>query len=348
MKQINTALCSFGMSGLMFHAPFIHAHRGFKLYGIWERSVKKAAEKYPDIISFDSIDTMLADDNIELVIVNTPIYTHYEFAKKALEAGKHVLVEKAFTVTVAEAEELAMLAKKQNRQLCIFQNRRYDSDFKTVKRIVEEGRLGDIKEVEFHYDRFNLELSPKIHKEDGNAGAGILHDLGPHLADQVLFLFGMPAGVFGSLRITRRGSLVNDYLDAMLFYQEFIVRLKAGFIVKEIPYSFILHGNNGSFLKARADVQEDELKAGKLPGGNDWGTEALSAMGLLVTDQSGETCRENIVSEQGNYMEFFNELFEAIRKNKAVPVTAEEGIKVMKLLEAIALSSDTKKIISVS
>ena len=346
MKQINTALCSFGMSGLVFHAPFIEEHPGFNLYGVWERSKKTAAEKYPDVISFDLLEEMLADKNVELVIVNTPNYTHFDLAKKALLAGKHVLVEKAFTVTVSEAQELVELAKIQNKKLAVFQNRRYDSDFKTVKKIFDEGILGDIKEAEFHYDRYNLALSPKAHKETTNAGAGILHDLGPHLIDQALCLFGMPESLFGFLKITRPGSLVNDYFDMTLFYPSFSVRLKAGFIVKEPQPSYILHGTKGSFLKSRGDVQEDTLKTGAKPESNDWGTEPASAQGLLnVLDNEQQTIREFVVTEQGDYLEFYDALYNAIVANAKLPVSGEDGVRVMKIIEAVLESNTSKKVV---
>lgn len=345
MLKINVAICSYGMSGWVFHAPFIHAHPGFNLYGVWERSQKKAAADYPGIKSFDSLEEMLADDVIDLVIVNTPTYTHYEFAKKALQQKKHVLVEKAFTTTVAEAEELADLAKQEGRILGVFQNRRYDSDLKTVKKILDEGLLGEIKEVDFHYDRFTIELSPKAHKETVNAGAGILHDLGPHLIDQALYLFGMPQSVFGYLSITRPQSIVNDYFDILLFYGDFNVRLKAGLIVKEPQPSFIIHGTNGSFLKPRADVQEDELKKGMKPGGADWGKEPGDGKGLLNYLKDGQTHRNYIESEQGNYMELFEKWYEALTQNKPAPVTGEDGVKVMRIIEAVQESNSTKKVI---
>ena len=299
MNVINTALCSFGMSGKVFHAPFIHLHEGFNLYGVWERTNKSADAVYPGIKSFDNLEEMLRDDLIDLVVVNTPNYTHFEFAKKALLANKHVLVEKSFTVTVSEAEELIQLAKTQNRKLSVYQNRRYDSDFKTVRKIVEDGQLGKIVEAEFHFDRYNLNLSPKKHKETINPGSGLLHDLGPHLIDQALVLFGMPLSLFGFLRIQRPLSLVNDYFDLQLFYPAFTVRLKASLIVKEQPAAYSLHGTLGSFVKLRADIQEDELKKGSLPLSESWGIEPVTAQGFMMENKS-ETlyphCKEIMAS----------------------------------------------------
>ncbi len=339
MKQINTALCSFGMSALVFHAPFIVANPGFNLYAVWERSKKNAATIYPSIISFDSLEAMLADEAIELVIVNTPNYTHFEFAKKALLAGKHVLVEKSFTVTVAEAEELISIAKEQDKKLSVFQNRRYDSDFKTVKRIVDGGLLGDIIEAEFHFDRYKPELSPKQHKETDIPGSGLLHDLGPHLIDQALYLFGMPLTVTGFYKTVRPGSVVNDYIDITLYYSKLTVRLRSSLLVKEVLPAYILHGTKGSFIKERADIQEDILKAGAIPGSEDWGTEPVSARGVLNIIDNGETVRTHVDSLQGNYMEFYDALYEAIVNDKPLPVSANDGLNVMKIIEAVIRSA---------
>ena len=345
MQQINVALCSFGMSGWVFHAPFIQAHPGFNLYGVWERSEKKAAKDYPGIISFDSLEALLADPKVDMVVVNTPTYTHYEFTKKALQHRKHVLTEKAFTTTAAEAEELVKLAADNQCILGVFQNRRYDSDLKTIKKLLDEGLLGDIKEVEFHYDRFTLELSPKAHKETRNAGAGLLHDLGPHLIDQSLYLFGMPTAVSGYVATTRPGSVVNDYIDMLLYYNGFNVRLKSSLIVKEPQPSFIVHGTKGSILKPRADVQEDELKKGMKPGVAGWGTEDDAGQGILNIIKDGESIRERLISERGDYMELYNEWHDAILQNKPAPITGEDGWKVMKIIEAVQESNDSRKVI---
>ena len=345
MQKINVALCSFGMSGWVFHAPFIELHPGFNLYAVWERSEKRAAAKYPAIKSFDTIDAMLADDTIDMVVVNTPTYTHFEYAKKALMHNKHVLVEKAFTTTVAEAGELVHMAGQRNLLLGVYQNRRYDSDLKTVKKIIDKGLLGDIKEAEFHYDRYNLALSPKAHKETCNAGSGILHDLGPHLIDQALYLFGMPQSVFGFVGIQRPNSVVNDYVDILLFYPHFNVRLKAGLIVKEPPASFIVHGTKGSFLKPRADVQEDDLKKGMMPDNVDWGKEPDDAMGTLNIVKDGETIREKIISERGDYMEVYNSWYEAITQNKQPFASGKEGLNVMRIIETVQQSHAHKKVI---
>jgi predicted dehydrogenase len=229
------------------------------------------------------------------------VNTHYEYAKQVLLAGKHALVEKAFTTTVAQAQELAAIAKEKGLKLAVFQNRRWDSDFKTVQKIISDNVLGEIVEAEFHFDRYNPILSPKQHKESANSGAGILKDLGPHLIDQALCLFGLPQSVFADIRITREHSLVDDYIDVLLYYSNFRVRLKAGFFVREAIPAYVIHGKKGSFLKLRGDVQEDELKAGNKPNLETWGTESIEKRGLLHTEINGEIIQEIISTLQGIY-----------------------------------------------
>lgn len=346
MNKIKTALCSFGMSGNIFHAPFIQLHEGFDLYAVFERTKNLAQEKYPGITTFRSLEELLADDAIELVIVNTPNYTHFDFAKKALLAGKHVVVEKAFTTTVAEAEELIALASSQNKKISVYQNRRWDSDFKTVRSIVQQKLLGDIVEAEIHFDRYNVNLSPKLHKETPGPGAGIVPDLGPHLIDQALVLFGMPKAVFADATNLRPVSQVEDYVEILLFYDNLRVRLKAGYLVREALPAYIIHGTKGSFIKPRADVQEADLQKGKNLADADWGTEPETGKGLLHTAKDGQTViREYITSERGSYMDYYNGVYEALRNEKQMPVTAVEGANVIRIIEAAFRSVACKSII---
>lgn len=345
MTPIKTAILSFGMSGRVFHAPFIHLHPGFELYGVWERTRSASPEFYPAITLFRSLEELLADKAIELVVVNTPTATHFDYAKKALEAGKHVVVEKAFTTTVEEAIALEELAKKKNKKISVFQNRRWDSDFKTVKKIIQEDWLGEIVEAEIHFDRFKEELSPKPHKEIPGPGAGILNDLSPHLIDQSLHLFGMPEAVFADLRITRPGSKVDDYFEILLYYPRLRVRLKSGYQVREPVPAYIVYGRKGSFLKSRADVQEANLMIDQKPNTSDWGTEPASEQGLLHTEKNGEIIRRKIPSLQGNYYDYYDGVHQALRHDKPMPVTASDGIQVMRIIDAAFESNRLKKII---
>ncbi len=342
MIPINTGLCSFGMSGWVFHAPFITVNPGFNLSAVWERTKNLAQEKYPSIKTYRKLEDMLADDSIELVIVNTPNVTHYEYAKKALEAGKHVVVEKPFTVTVKEGIELIELAKKQNRKLSCYQNRRYDSDYKTIKKVLQQNILGDLVEVEIHFDRFKEELSPKVHKEIPGRGTGSLYDLGSHLIDQALQLFGMPQKIFADIQSMRPISQVDDYFELLLYYKKLRVRLKSSYVVREALPGYIFHGLKGSFIKPKTDVQETLLQAGETPDRSDWGTEPESEMGLVHTEKGGEEIREYIKSERGNYNDYYHGIYEAIRNNKPVPVDPEDALNVIKIIEAAYKSNETK------
>ncbi|HYJ38820.1 MAG TPA: Gfo/Idh/MocA family oxidoreductase [Chitinophagaceae bacterium] len=345
MVHINTALCSFGMSGWVFHAPFLEVHPGFKLYAVWERTKKLAQEKYPTVKSYNTIEAILEDKAIELVIVNTPNYTHHEFAKIALEAGKHVVVEKPFTVFSTQGKELIELAKKKKRKISVYQNRRYDSDYKAIKKIVEEKWLGEMVEAEFHFDRYKEELSPKRHKEIPGPGTGSLYDLGSHLIDQALQLFGDPVEIFADIQAMRPISKVDDYFEVLLYYPHFRVRLKSSYQVREALPGYILHGSKGSFIKPKTDVQEAMLQSGKKPGGADWGTEPESEKGLLHTEKDGRVIRENIPSLKGNYGEFYNGIYEAIRNDGRLPVLPEEGLKVVRVIELAYQSSEEKKVV---
>ncbi|MEO8516520.1 MAG: Gfo/Idh/MocA family oxidoreductase, partial [Flavobacterium sp.] len=339
MKKIKAALLSYGMSGKVFHAPFMELHPGFELLGSWERSSKNIQNDYPNTISYPSLESILEDQSIELVVVNTPIDSHFEYAKKVLMAGKHALVEKAFTATLEEAKELNALAKEKGLKLFVFQNRRWDSDFKTVKKVLSENLLGDIVEAEIHYDRYNPELSPKIHKETANSGSGILRDLGPHVIDQALTLFGLPNAVFADIRFTREHTIIEDYFDILFYYPDFRVRLKAGFFVREALPSFIFHGKKGSFLKSRGDVQEDELKLGKKPNLDSWGTELKSKEGFLHTEMNGDVFNGTIPTLQGNYYDYFDGLYQSMVNDTPEPVSAQDGINVMQIIETAVQSN---------
>lgn len=347
MASINTALCSFGMSGHLFHAPFIDVHSGFNLYGVLERTKNVCQQKYPLVKTFKSLDDLLNDKAIDLVIVNTPNITHYDFTKKAIESGKHVVVEKPFTVKSSEAKELIELAKKHNVKLSVYHNRRWDSDFKTVKKIINKGVLGNIVEAEFHYDRFEPELSYKVHKETPTEGVGSLYDLGSHLIDQALQIFGMPKSVFANLNSFRKNSKVTDYFDVKLYYKSHNVILKSSYFVLEPLPAYSIQGTNGSFIKSKADIQETELQKEIKPNTDNWGIEPASEKGLLHILKNGDSYKELVSTEKGNYMEYYEGIYQAIKNKKEVPVSATEAMQVIEIIEACNKSNSEKRIIQI-
>jgi len=333
------------MSGWVFHAPFIHVHPGFRFYGVWERTKNLAREKYPEVITFRNLDDLLADEQIELVVVNTPSVTHYEYAKQAIEAGKHIIVEKPFTATSAQADELIRPAEENYVNISVYQNRRYDSDYRTVKQVLDAGWLGRIVDAEIRYDRYVPELSYKVHKETPTPAVGALYDLGSHLVDQAIQLFGMPVSVFGDLAINRPGSKVDDYFDLKLFYPSHRVALRSSYYVREPMPGYQFHGTLGSFIKPKTDVQEADLLAGKTPGAEDWGTEPVNQQGLLHTLRDGNIIRQQIPARRGNYRDYYEGIYQALRENAPLPVTAAEGKWVIDLIEAATKSHREKRVI---
>lgn len=336
MKPIKTGLLAFGMSGRIFHAPFIHANPGFLLEAVVERNTKKAAVLYPDIKSYDTSDEMINDPNLELIIVNTPNYTHFDLAKQALLAGKHVLIEKPIAPTVAEAQELFDLGRSVNKEVLIYQNRRWDSDVKAVAQVLEFGQLGKIVEVHFRYDRWRPEIGPKIFKETPMPGSGLLYDLGPHLLDQAINLFGKPLSFTKTLGKHRLNTQVPDYFCIHLKYPEDLnVYLTASMLVAKALPGFLLHGTRGTFIKKRSDTQEAQLDQGMSPLAVGYGVEEAGMEGELtcINPESGKMETVNVPSLKGDFMGIFDAVQQTIRERKPFPITEEEVLLQLYIIE---------------
>ena len=333
---IPTGLLAYGMSGRVFHAPFVALHPGFELKAVVERHEKKAAADYPGINSYNSTEELLADPSIELIIVNTPPHTHFDLAKKALEAGKHVLVEKPIATNSEEVMELYDLARKMDKHLMVYQNRRWDSDFVSMKKVIESGRLGELIEVHFRFDRYKTSLSPKKFKETkGLPGNGLVYDLGPHLLDQAISLFGRPLSFKKTSGIYRENSEVPDYFHFHLKYpHQLNVYLTSGLLIAEPTPSFVAHGTLGSYLKNRVDVQEAQLDNGMPPGADGYGVEPAGEEGILVTmSVDNQKTTERVPAEKGEYIKLFEAVYQAIRNHALYPITEEHIAWQMEMLE---------------
>jgi len=343
MQQFKVGLCAFGMSGKVFHAPFLKQHPNFLLSAIVERTKNESREKYPDATIYRSVEEMLSDSDVDIVVVNTPVQTHFEFAKKALQAGKNLIVEKPFTVSVAEAAELSSLARAHQKFISVYQNRRFDRDFLQVKKVIASEKLGALKEVEIRFDRFRTTPGTKDHKENpALPGAGALHDLGSHLIDQTMVLFGPPTSVFADVFTMKEQAAANDYFDILLRYKNGLrVRLKSTVFAKESAYAYILHGSRGSFLQMRSDAQEQELIAGAAPLGQDWQQILETADGILSYEDSNGAHRVNTTSEPGNYMDYFDAIAHHLVAAKPLPSPASEVILNMRIIEAALKSAKT-------
>lgn len=328
---------AYGMSGRVFHAPFIYAHPGFELSAVVERHEKKMAERYPDAISYDQTEELLNDKEVELIIVNTPNNTHFDLTKSALQAGKHVLVEKPIAATVAEVKKLYDLAREVGKHLMVYQNRRWDSDFLSVKEVIEGGRLGQLIEVHFRFDRYKATLSPKQFKETKSmAPNGLTYDLGPHLIDQAISLFGRPLKFNKTTATYREDSQVDDYFHFQLSYpNELNVYLTSGLLIAQPTPSFVVHGTLGSYVKDRVDVQEAQLDKGIPPTDPAYGIEPKDSEGKLVTfDENNQKVIELISSYQGQYIQLFEAAYQIIRNGALYPITEEHIAWQIELLEA--------------
>lgn len=338
MKDIiNTGILSFGMSGRLFHAPFVVNHPGFNFYAVTERTEKRAKSHYADVISYDTVDDLINDPIVELVIINTPNNTHFEFSKMALKAGKHILVEKPFTATLAEATEIFELAQKVDKKVMVYQNRRWDSDFLSVKSAIDSGSLGKLIEAHFRFDRYRNEISKKSFKEASIPASGLSYDLGPHLLDQVISLFGKPLKWTKSLSTFRPESKVDDYMHIHLLYPGGLnVYVTASLLTAEPQPAFIINGTKGTFIKDRHDVQEAQLDKGVSPLDIKYGIEPDGAEGLLAAfDNIGDKVLSYATALKGNYMRLFDAVYAHIRDCEPFPISQEEVRWQIEILESI-------------
>lgn len=334
MQIIPTAVVSYGIAAKTFHIPFLSTHPGFMISTILQRHGSSAKEQFPNTKLVRQLDDILKDHTIELVVIASPNTTHFPYAKAALLAGKHVVVEKPFTNNTAEARELIDLSHRMGKVCSVYQNRRYVGDFLTMKEIVEKGLLGEVREFFAHYDRYRPD--PRTYglwREEELPGSGILFDLGPHLIDQSIQLFGLPQSITADIRKMKPYSKVDDYFDLRLDYGDKISTLHASMLVKEMGPRYMIHGTKGSFIKHGEDPQEEMLKAGILPSTPDWGKEDEAIYGLLHTEIDGKVVRRTYPTLQGSYGMFYENLFNAIRKGAPVKETPLDGFHVANIIE---------------
>ncbi|MDA8441400.1 MAG: oxidoreductase [Peptococcaceae bacterium] len=341
-RVLNVGLIGYGMAGQAFHAPIINAVPNLRLTKVVERHSHKAMERYPWVTVVDNVEVLWQDQELELVVIAVPNALHYELAKQALLHGKHVVVEKPFTVTAQQAQELIDIAESQKLILSVFQNRRWDGDFRTIQQIVRENLLGRIVEYEAHYDRYLNYIRPNTWKEESGLGSGILYDLGSHLIDQAQVLFGTPRSVTAKLCRQREESKIDDSFELRLDYSELTVTLKAGMLVRERGPHFVIHGNKGSFVKYGLDGQEEMLKKGLAPSGvsdPSWGLEPQEQWGMLNTDFGGLHCLGKIETLPGAYPDFYANIYAAIVKSADLCVKPEQARNTIRIIELAAQSN---------
>lgn len=346
-KAIQTGIIGFGLSGRVFHAPFLHTHHGFEINKVVERNKDESKSIYPYVQVVDDFNDLLNDPEIELIIVCTPNTFHFNMVQECLKAGKQVVVEKPFTPTSNEADELIKLADSVNRKIFVYQNRRWDGDILTIKKVINSGVLGNIEEYEAHFDRYKPEINPYAWRDFPEPGAGILYDLGSHLIDQALNLFGKPISVMADIQSQREESEVDDYFRIQLKYNSLNVILTAGMLVEDPGPRFVIHGLLGSFVKFGIDPQEKALQEGQMPEGEDWGVGNPENWGMITIDYQDLNIDGSIETEPGNYMGFYDNVYDVLRNEGITDVKPEEARNVIRIIELAFESRRINKEISI-
>jgi predicted dehydrogenase len=331
--MLNVGLVGFGFAGKVFHAPVIRAVSGLRLTTIVQRSGAGDAH-YTDVDFVRSVDDLLARP-IDLVVIATPNTSHHRIAKQSLLAGRHVVIDKPFAPTLAEAEELVQLAKQQRRILTVYQNRRYVGDFVTLQKLMLEGTLGRIVVYESHFDRFRPDQKPGAWRERAEPGAGVWFDIGPHLLDQAFVLFGTPRAIAADIRIERDGGAVDDAFDVTLHYPHLRAVLRASMLAAAPGPSFAVHGTRGSFIKYGVDAQEAALKAGRTPGEPDWDADPPELYGTLTTLEGAR----RVPTIPSSYTRYYENVRDAILGKAPLAVTPEHSLDIMRGLELAVASN---------
>ncbi|KAI9369690.1 hypothetical protein BJX61DRAFT_133587 [Aspergillus egyptiacus] len=349
-KTWNVGVVGYGFSAKTFHIPFIQDVSHFKLYAVAQRSPtpENDAEKdHPGIKSYRSAEEMVKDAAVDVVVITTAPDSHYHLAKLALESGKHVICEKPFTPTYKEAEELVAIAKKQNRHLAVYQNRRWDADFVTLTKLVTNGSLGRVVEFETHFDRHRPEEpAPTVSKWKNKVvpGGSALHDLGSHLLDQAVHLLGKPdriTGFVGSQREVNTSGYEDSFTVLLHYNKGVLVTAKAAVVsCEEEQLRFWVRGDKGSFKKFHLDCQEEQLKAGMKPGDSGYGREPSERYGTLTTVQNGKPVREITPTvEPPTWTEYYRKMARALAGEGELPASGAEAAEIIRLIELAQESS---------
>jgi len=326
--MLRVGLIGYGYAGKTFHAPLIQSVPGLSLTAVGSSKREAVQAAYPEAVVCSAMEAATHAE-VDLVVIASPNESHFSLAAAALRAGKHVVVDKPFTVTLAEARSLAEIARQHQRILSVFHNRRWDSEILAAKEILESGVLGEVSHYESHMDRYRPIVRQRWREEPG-PGAGLWFDLGPHLIDQALYLFGLPDSVNASFATLREGGLTDDWAHVQLNYKRLRVVLHASLLVSGGGPRSALHGTHGSWAKFGADVQELQLMGGMLPGDPAFGYDA--SPGIVYDGATGT--QTEVPSPRGDQRGFYAAMRDAVRGEGAPPVSARDAVAVMAILEA--------------
>jgi predicted dehydrogenase len=344
--MIDVGLVGFGLGGRAFHAPIIHQVPGMRLAAILQRNGYASQEFYPDAKVVRDLDALLAMKSISLIAVATPNETHFPYAKRALEAGKHVVVDKPFTNTLAEAQELVALAQKKSLVLSVYQDRRFDGDFRTVQKLLADGTLGKLIRFETAFDRCRPVVKHGGWKELPKLGSGVFFDLGPHLIDQVLLLFGAPEAVLADIRKERDGTLTDDAFDVTFFYKNgFRAFAQQNMLATAPRPHYRITGTGGVYLKETLDPQEALLRADKAATGENWGVESENEWGTLTLFSDESLTPKKFTSLRGDYRDYYAQVRDAIEGKGAPPVSFDQALQLMYTLELCEESSRKRAVL---
>ena len=333
---LRVALVGYGFVGKVFHAPLIQATPGLLLHTVVSRDAGKVHADWPDVRVVDDAHAAFADPDVQIVVIASPNDTHAALAIAALAQGKHVVVDKPFTVTVQEARQVIDAARGADRSVSVFQNRRWDADFLTLRRLIAECAQGEVAEFHSHFDRYRPVVADRWRERD-QPGSGLWFDLGPHLLDQALQLFGMPDALLADIAMQREGARSADYFHVQLRYPTRRVVLHAGSLVPAHGLRFAVHGTRASYVKHGMDAQEDALRSGSSPGQTGWGHDPQP--GTLHIELQGETLKETVESIPGDYRQYYMAMRDAILRGGPAPVSTRDALQVMTMLEWAVESS---------
>lgn len=334
MAQVGVGLVGYGVAGAAFHAPLVAAEPRLRLKAVVTSRADRLSADHPGVAAVADLGALLADPEVGLVVIATPNHTHAPFARAALEAGKAVVVDKPFTPTVAEAEALVTLARAKGLPLGVFHNRRWDDGFLTLRNLLADGTLGTVAQYEAHFDRFRPAKKPGW-REEGGEGAGLFYDLGPHLIDQALVLFGPPWSVTADLARQRPGVLVDDWFHLVMDHGPLRVILHAGMLCPLPGAVLTVHGTGGSYVKHGLDPQEAVLRAGGQPGPGDWAP--TTEHGTLHLPDGGSRV---VPTVPGDYPAFYAGVAASLLDGAPMPVTGDDAVAVMRVMEAARQSAE--------
>lgn len=345
MKKISVGVIGFGLSGRFFHLPFLKQHGGYVVEMICTSQIDSVKKEFPNAKVVSDAKEIFENNQIDLVINTAPNDFHYSYSKLALCNNKHVVIEKPFVNNVNEGNALIQIASEKRQCLTVYHNRRYDGDFLTIKKLINENILGDIKYFESHFDRWSPQINQNNWREKDGVGSGILYDLGSHLIDQMIDLFGIPQRLIADLGQQRPGAKTEDYFHLQFQYEKLKVVLHSSCFTNTTP-RFQLFGEKGTFVKFGFDVQESQLKKGISPVSREFGIESSEYFGKLTLPAINQS--EFITTEKGSYMQYYQDLYNSLVDNNiSPPVKAEDALNVIKIIELCYESSKIGKAINV-